>query len=326
MFKRHRKFGLFLVTTNTFIFFTLLLYSAFYSRRPNLIETLSNSVINARDMTGIKFFSSYLEKRQVIPDKCEEEVELLILIPSSAWNFEQRDAVRTTWGNINSTDAKMKLVFLTGRTLNDTIKRKLDKEGRLHKDLVQENFQETYDNLTNKSVALLKWANLNCPAAKYVLKTDDDMFINIQNLVNLLRRTKPKNSILGVKNSYSVPFRDPGSKWYVSKKQYPKDKYPSYISGTAYIITGDIMSALFNTTKYLPSLFIEDVYITGICREAVGAKAVHVSGFDSGRSSGKINGANFQDRITGHHFSPNDIKLMWNELMKATPRSSKNDQ
>ncbi|XP_062620645.1 beta-1,3-galactosyltransferase 1-like [Saccostrea cucullata] len=314
MFYRHRKCYFLLLTTNAFVFITLLLYSSFHSQRQNLIEALSISVLNAKDETVSK------------PKKCEKEVELLILVPSSAWNFEHRDAIRTTWGHINSTDAKTRLVFLTGKVHNITIQRKLEKERKLQKDLVQENFQESYDNLTNKSVALIKWANLNCPAVKYVLKADDDMFINIQNLVKLLRRMEPKNSILGVKNSHSVPFRDPGSKWYVSKKQYPKDKYPPYISGTAYVITGDIITTLYNATKYLPSLFIEDVYITGICREAIGAKAVHISGFDSWRSSGKIDGANFRDRITGHHFSPQDIKLMWNELNKASPRPSRNNR
>lgn len=249
------------------------------------------------------------------PGRCENDVELLILVPSAMWNFKHREVIRKTWGNKNSSDAKTKMLFFTGISLlNETFQRLFPKEQGQFQDIVEVNITESYDSLTKKSVALLKWAHLNCPGVKYVLKSDDDMFINIQNLVNVLRKMKPRNAILGVKNSHSVPFRNKGSKWYVSREQYPKDRYPTYISGTAYVITGDIISALYNSTLYVPSLFIEDVYLNGICREKIGAEAIHLSGFDSAKSGGKINGRFFETRITGHHFSPKDILLMWDEL------------
>lgn len=316
-----RKCCLCLLLTNALVFIILYMYT---QPETNLLAFHEDSTNYYFRMKKIQNGVDDREKTENNPGKCEDDLELLILVPSSMWNFKQREAIRKTWGNKESSDAKTRLLFFTGTSLsNETFQQTFkDEQGQLQ-DIVKVNITESYDNLTKKSIALLKWAHLNCPSVRYVLKSDDDMFINIQNLVNVLRKTKPKNAILGVKNSHSVPFRDKGSKWYVSREQYPKDKYPTYISGTAYVITGDIISALYNSTLYVPSLFIEDVYLNGLCREKIGAEAIHLPGFDPARNRGKIDGRVFEKRITGHHFSPRDIILMWNELKTVlkSPRS-----
>lgn len=316
-----RKCCLFLLLANVLVFIVLYMNTelgtaahAFQEDSTNFFFRMKNILNDINDRI----------KTENYPGRCEDDLELLILVPSSMWNFKHREAIRKTWGNKNSSDAKTRLLFFTGTSLsNEAFQQMFKDEQRQFQDIVKVNITESYDSLTKKSVALLKWAHLNCPGVRYVLKSDDDMFINIQNLVNVLRKTKPKNAILGVKNSHSVPFRDKGSKWYVSREQYPKDKFPIYISGTAYVITGDIITSLYNSTLYVPSLFIEDVYLNGICRERIGAEAFHLSGFDTARSRGKVNGRSFEKRITGHHFSPKDIILMWDELKTVLkpPRS-----
>ena len=49
-------------------------------------------------------------------------------------------------------------------------------------------FQDTYQNLTIKTVMGLKWMSIFCPKAKYVLKTDDDIFVNIPLLIKALEK------------------------------------------------------------------------------------------------------------------------------------------
>ena len=46
-------------------------------------------------------------------------------------------------------------------------------------------FQDTYHNLTLKTIMGLKWMSIFCPQAQYVLKTDDDIYVN----VDLLHRS-----------------------------------------------------------------------------------------------------------------------------------------
>ena len=51
---------------------------------------------------------------------------------------------------------------------------------------MQWDFLDTYQNLTIKSIMSLKWASQNCKEAAYVVKMDDDIFVNPPNLARLL--------------------------------------------------------------------------------------------------------------------------------------------
>ena len=50
--------------------------------------------------------------------------------------------------------------------------------------------QDTYTNLTLKTVMGLKWGAIFCPQAKYVMKTDDDIFINVPLLHRALQEER----------------------------------------------------------------------------------------------------------------------------------------
>lgn len=50
-------------------------------------------------------------------------------------------------------------------------------------DIVQEDFVDSYRNLTHKAIMALRWVSQNCQNAKLILKADDDIFINIFKLV-----------------------------------------------------------------------------------------------------------------------------------------------
>lgn len=46
---------------------------------------------------------------------------------------------------------------------------------------------EKYENLANKSISIIEWIYMHCNRAKFILKVDDDMFLNTGNL-EILRR------------------------------------------------------------------------------------------------------------------------------------------
>ena len=52
--------------------------------------------------------------------------------------------------------------------------------------LLQESFIDTYANLTLKSLVLLHWFTQRCEGSQYVMKTDDDMYINLVKLHQLV--------------------------------------------------------------------------------------------------------------------------------------------
>ena len=60
-------------------------------------------------------------------------------------------------------------------------------------------FQDIYYNLTLKTVMGLKWTSIYCNQAKYIMKTDDDIFVNVP----LLHRVAVKEAQAPFRNQIS---------------------------------------------------------------------------------------------------------------------------
>lgn len=59
-------------------------------------------------------------------------------------------------------DFNVRTVFLVGRTRDNEAHAQLINESRLYDDLIQEDFMDTYNNLSIKTLMMLKWVNTNC--------------------------------------------------------------------------------------------------------------------------------------------------------------------
>ncbi|XP_078581259.1 beta-1,3-galactosyltransferase 1-like [Branchiostoma floridae x Branchiostoma japonicum] len=216
-------------------------------------------------------------------DKCKNEnVFLLIVVTTSPANFDERQAIRDTWGNESNVNGVIiKTVFAVGMVDNSTVQEGLEKEHGVHQDIIQENFLDSYRNLTLKAVMVWKWAFQYCSQASYVMKTDDDAFVNVHKLVNHLGQLSANASrrfVTGRVYINTEPIRDHASKWFVTKEEYPRDTYPSYPCGCAYVISNDLTKLLFETSLVTEYLFIEDVYL-GICLEKLGVNVVNSDKF-----------------------------------------------
>lgn len=88
-------------------------------------------------------------------------------------------------------------------------------ESKLYNDIIQERFQDTYNNLTLKSCMLLKWVTSNCSSSKFLMKSDDDMFVNVPMFLQTLKAlTKSTGVLLGSLICNAKPIQDPQNKWY----------------------------------------------------------------------------------------------------------------
>lgn len=80
-----------------------------------------------------------------------------------------------------------------------------------------------------------KWI---CPSAKYVMKTDDDIFVNTKLIEDMLNRNNDENTIFGYVKNFVRPIRDPESKWHMPYWIYGRKYYPTFTTGGGYIIPG----------------------------------------------------------------------------------------
>lgn len=59
-------------------------------------------------------------------------------------------------------DFQVRTVFLIGRTKDEELNDLILDESRNHNDVIQEDFFDSYYNLTLKATMMLKWVNNNC--------------------------------------------------------------------------------------------------------------------------------------------------------------------
>ncbi|XP_052695016.1 N-acetyllactosaminide beta-1,3-N-acetylglucosaminyltransferase 2-like [Crassostrea angulata] len=247
----------------------------------------------------------------------EHSVFLLMAVPSRAGNFRERMAIRNSWGSVVKQDTSLRLIFFVGKEvdeLDQNIKETFAMEKEKYMDIVELNIKEKYKYLVIKITALLQWVYVHCTNAEYILKVDDDVFLNSYLLINYLKKINPVNSIIGCKITNAPVVRDKLSKYFISKEEYKPDYFPHYFGGPAYVISGDIFGKLYLATSEVPSIFIEDVYITGMCRKYINAHAVGHPGFSCITRIKEPCGGHFRNLITGHPYSAGEIERMWMQL------------
>ena len=98
------------------------------------------------------------------------------MIASASWQFERRKVIRDTWASQTANGETIKYIFFVGNDAKPDNNVKLKQEFDLYGDIVEEDFQENYYNLTLKTIGQLKWATFYCPNIKFGLHIDDDVF------------------------------------------------------------------------------------------------------------------------------------------------------
>ncbi|XP_068605078.1 beta-1,3-galactosyltransferase 2-like [Brachionichthys hirsutus] len=258
------------------------------------------------------------------PEKCAEGEPLpflVLLIATEARQVEARNAIRQTWGNESVAPAVgLVRLFLLGRTdgeLGLAQQRMLEAESRRHRDIIQQDFTDSYKNLTIKTLMGMNWVAVFCPRASYVMKTDSDMFVNTEYLIYKLLRPEatPKSDYFTGNNMRGfAPNRNRNSKWYMPPELYPSDKYPTFCSGTGYVFSGDLARKIYLASLSVRRLHLEDVYV-GICLARLGVEPTPPSNaflFNHWRVS--YSSCKYSHLITSHGFHPNELLKYWHHL------------
>ncbi|KAJ8940361.1 hypothetical protein NQ318_015754 [Aromia moschata] len=108
----------------------------------------------------------------------------------------------------------------------------IEDESRKFGDIIQGNFIEAYKNLTYKHIMGLKWAKDYCYNAKFIIKMDDDIVVNMDRIPGLLTSFKiPKTGyfLAGYILNNMIPIREPKNKWYVTAEEYNQNDL--YVTG-----------------------------------------------------------------------------------------------
>ncbi|XP_023330624.1 beta-1,3-galactosyltransferase 1 isoform X3 [Eurytemora carolleeae] len=229
-------------------------------------------------------------KLNINQDICNvSEIGLVTIIHSAVENTEARRIIRETWGNPNIPGVNTRLVFLLGMVSDVGLQKPLLDEAMRFKDIVQGDFLDTYHNLSYKNVFGKLWVSEFCEQADFVVKTDDDMFIDLYATYFFTRQylegpEYKKNSFLlcPIWNGMQI-LRDPKSKWFVSYDDISKEDganvFPPYCTGWIYILSPATAARFVVAAQSAKFFWIDDVWVTGYLVKALGFRHIDMIEF-----------------------------------------------
>ncbi|XP_006017002.1 putative UDP-GlcNAc:betaGal beta-1,3-N-acetylglucosaminyltransferase LOC100288842 [Alligator sinensis] len=244
-----------------------------------------------------------------------QEVFLLTIICSRPENRTRRDAIRQTWSNMTSIRGYTVLtLFALGKPSAETMQREINEESQKYSDVIEGNVLDSSRNQTWKTVMSMEWTVTFCSHARFILLTEEEVFVSLPSLVEYLLslRTHLEDIYTGRVIHQGVPDRDPQSPGFVPLSQYPDEYYPDYCSRTAFVISQDVARKVFIASKEVPVSVPPDVFV-GICAKNAGIIPLHSSRF-SGKRHIRYNRCCYKFIFTSSEMADDELVQEWQEI------------
>ncbi len=207
------------------------------------------------------------------------------MIPSSRHNLAKRNLIRQTYGSIRHINNVhiLAVVFTLGGIDHpnkpQTNIGELEAERAQFGDIIMGDFVDTYRNLSRKTIMAYDWLTSFCREADLVVKTDDDVVVDIFKLTDELgkwTKTECQSYNFWCAVHYNEPmFRNNDSMYYVSYEQYAGNVLPKHCAGVGYVTTMTMIHKISNkiSKSYLGSICThEDAFMTGIVPEKINSE------------------------------------------------------
>ncbi|KAL3501423.1 hypothetical protein ACH5RR_035872 [Cinchona calisaya] len=257
-----------------------------------------------------------IEALKVPPLPPRGRLTLFIGVFSTANNFKRRMAVRRTWMQYAPVRSGTVAVrFFVGLHKNQMVNQELWNEAETYGDIQLMPFVDYYSLITWKTLAICIFGT-EVVSAKFVMKTDDDAFVRVDEILASLNRINVSHGLLyGLINSDSHPHRNPDSKWYISPEEWPDDSYPPWAHGPGYVISKDIAKAIYKRHRkgQLKMFKLEDVAM-GIWIADIKKQGLEVRY----EKDGRIFNEGCQDGyVIAHYQGPREMLCLWQKLQDA---------
>ncbi|XP_020230191.1 hydroxyproline O-galactosyltransferase GALT3 [Cajanus cajan] len=248
------------------------------------------------------------------PSISRKRLVLLIGVFSTGNNFERRMALRRSWMQYEAVrSGEVAVRFFIGLHKNSRVNFELWTEAQAYGDIQLMPFVDYYSLISLKTIAICIMGTKIIPS-KYIMKTDDDAFVRIDEVLSGLKGKPSEGLLYGLISSKSSPQRDEDSKWYISEEEWPYDTYPPWAHGPGYIISRDIAKFVVHghQERKLKLFKLEDVAM-GIWIEQFknGGKEVHYVNDERFYNAGCES-----NYVLAHYQSPRMVLCLWEKLQK----------
>lgn len=243
----------------------------------------------------------------------DQEIFLLILVCSGPENRTRRNVIRQTWGNVTDTRGYAVLtLFALGKPTSVAAQLEIDEESQKHGDIIEGSFIDSPEAQTQKMLMIVEWTVTFCPHARYILKTDEEMFVGIPSLAGyLLSLTQLEDVYTGRVIHQRVPDRAPQSPGFVPIHRYSEEFYPDYCDGSAFVMSQDVVRKVYVAAKEVPVSLPPDIFV-GICAKKAGITPIHSSRF-SGEKHISYNRCCYKFIFTSSNVKEDELFKDWKE-------------
>ncbi|MBN3308478.1 B3GN3 acetylglucosaminyltransferase, partial [Amia calva] len=253
------------------------------------------------------------------PHSCQTPgpIFLLLAIKSVAANADQREAIRNTWGRQGLWGGRVvRRVFLLGQSIGqgrDQAEAQVAEETARYGDILEWGFHDSFFNVTLKELLFWRWFEEECATGvHYVLKGDDDVFVNTDRVLAFLAlQAGPSERLYvgqAIVNTY--PVRIWWNKYYIPLSMYSGKPYPPYLGGGGYLLSRESILLLHRASQNIPLFPIDDAYV-GMCAKEAKIVAQNHPGFMSIEFSSSLHPCSYWGLMVLHKLTANNLHLLW---------------
>ena len=197
----------------------------------------------------------------------KKRILVLILVFTQPERSYERLIARKTW--IKYTPSDFAMFFVMGKP-DDRMMEDVNEEFETFQDILIGNFKDQKRTETTKFMMALMWfSQLQnvCKIPRYVLKTADNIYINMAALGYWIKNELPmtKNIYLGRVVRRDEPVRNRDNPRYVPRIAFQDFVFPDYLNGPQYLFSADVMHRMAYVTRLVFPIAVEDAYIGLLC-------------------------------------------------------------
>uniref|UniRef100_H2XTZ0 Hexosyltransferase n=2 Tax=Ciona intestinalis TaxID=7719 RepID=H2XTZ0_CIOIN len=235
-------------------------------------------------------FRSSCDQHECKPAEFESEksttANVVLFIKSRSNSFYRRQILRQSWASVSRVgNVNVSVVFVVGSLGVNHTRNKvwLLQENATYGDVLQYKGSDDYRNIALKTLAGMEWASLHLPSTFLYSSMDDDFMVDIFKLhsaVNQAFELKIENKwpefpiiCMFIMATDERPYRDENGifkKWFISESLFKWPVFPRYCHGGMYTTSMRIIDQLLRESWSVDSLYLDDVWITGILRQKIG--------------------------------------------------------
>ena len=291
-------------------------------RVKNNLMMLHQNDVNNEDFKSVMNYNSHfkphvtkdlfksgftVERSDACRNTHDEDILLTIIVISAPDHFDQRQAIRSSWGG---SGPGVVFTFLVGLSDDKRVADEVMNESDKYKDMVINKITDLYQNLSLKTLSAFNWVVNHCPKSSFLLKVDDDMFVQVDKIIKKIQMIKDPHPrlILGNISRNWKPVRNPQSKYLINEAQYPETTYPDFATGPSYLVSREAVAEILEAAMDMNYIHLEDVFLTGVVADSLGIQRLDENEFKNNavRVPAQFMGCTIERSVTIHKVSPEE--------------------